>query len=303
MSGDAVSELRFALEEADADRAAAHIRNRVLDAAISQRAAGYTSYPAETWSGADCFCRVTDALEEVLGRLRPEEWRRPAVRGLTVQQLLGHLIGVETAFTAVLSGDGSGAEASADHVESTQAMALAQTGRDPAATLADWRRARHATMAIAGGRDRQETVRMHGIAFPLDDFLVVRAFEAWTHTEDIRRATGRLESAPEAGVLSRMTELAVGLLPAGLALVGKPSRRTRLVLTGPGGGTWDLGPDSTVRRAAPGGRPEAKVTVDAVAFCRVVANRSGFEDAAPYVAGDEAVARHLFAGASALALD
>ena len=62
-------------------------------------------------------------------------------------------------------------------------------------------------------------------------------------------------------------------------------------------------PSLEVSRANHRAREGANITVDAVAFCRVVANRSGFEAAAPHVDGDQAVARDLFAGASALALD
>jgi hypothetical protein len=210
---------------------------------------------------------------------------------------------VATAFAEAVQG--SAQPANADHVDSTQGVASAQAGRDPALTRSDWTVAVAATMAmVTDGRDRTAQVRMHGLTFALDAFLVVRAFELWTHDEDIRRAIGRPMADPDAAVLSRMTDLAAVLLPAGVALVGGAGKdRVRLVLTGPGGGTWDVGLDGGVGRAQPGRAFEAHVTVDAAAFCRVVANRLTFEESAPVLGGGEAPARTLFAGAAALALD
>ena len=93
---------------------------------------------------------------------------------------------------------------------------------------------------------------------------MVRAFELWTHEEDIRRATGRPVADPDAATLSRMTGLATALLPAGVARAGRDRPGpVRLVLTGPGGGTWDVGLAGGVSRAEPGRTFDTHVVVDA----------------------------------------
>jgi hypothetical protein len=126
--------------------------------------------------------------------------------------------------------------------------------------------------------------------------LIVRSFEMWTHDEDIRRATGRPLAAPEAARLSLMTRLAVSLLPAGMMRAQlSVDRGVRLVLTGPGGGTWPAPLGS--------GPVEARLVVDAVSFCRVVANRVDPADAGAMVTGDESLGADLLAGARTLALD
>ena len=76
---------------------------------------------------------------------------------------------------------------------------------------------------------------------PLRALLVVRAFELWVHENDIRLAAGQPLAVPGPSVLSLMTRLAATLLPGAAVRAGVPGPgRLHLVLTGPGGGTWDL---------------------------------------------------------------
>jgi len=303
MSEDPLTEIRYALAEGDASTVGTDARSRILAAVLGDRPAGYPLDSAEPISGAETFGRMTARMDSLLGELGPAEWRAPTIRSLDVQQLVGHLIGVEVAFTDAVQGSARPAEA--DHIESTQAAATAQAGQDPTRTRAEWAAAVTATQAIiTDGHDLTAPVRMHGITLELDSFLVVRAFEMWTHNKDIRRATERPVADPDAAVLGRMTDLAAALLPAGVALTGATGEdRVRLVLTGPGGGTWDVSLNGRVRRAEPGRSFDSHVIVDAAAFCRVVANRSSFEESAPAVKGASTAARVLFAGAAALALD
>lgn len=99
-----------------------------------------------------------------------------------------------------------------------------------------------------------------------------------------------------------MADLAVTLLPAGVARAGiaRPGSAVRLVLTGPGGGTWDVGLDGAA--VAPGAA-SARITVATDAFCRAVGNRVAPGETHAWIDGDEAVAADLFADAAALALD
>ena len=303
MTADPMTEMQFALAEGEATDFDATTRERILGTVFADRRPGFPVADAEPVTGLDVFVRITERFEALLADLSAEDWRAPSIRGLDVQQLVGHLIGVEAAFGEAVQGSRSPADVG--HVESTQAAASTQTGRDPARTRAEWSRGVAATKAmVADGRDLAGPVRMHGLTFDLDSFLVVRAFELWTHDEDIRRATGRALVDPDPAVLARMTDLAAALLPAGVAIAGGvEGGSVRLVLTGAGGGAWDVQLDGSVERALPGRTYQAHVTVDAAAFCRVVANRSTFEDSGPIVTGGEDKARSLFVGAAALALD
>lgn len=297
---DALAELHFALAEADAQTPAPTLFARVRAVALSTRRAGRPSEEVETLSGLETFRRAAAAFGSLLEGLETVAWSTEALRGLDVQGLVGHLIGVEVAFVASLRGDREAAVA--DHVASTDGSARAQAGRDPATTLAEWRSSVDEAVRTAEALDQHGEITFYGITLPLDDLLVVRAFELWIHEEDIRRALGRALDRPDEGRLARMTALAMVLLPgrAAPAAPGGSRERTRLVLTGPGGGTWDLpvGGDAGDRA-----RPATRVVVDAADFCRVVGNRLDLDGTAAVVDGDRRIAAELFAAAAALALD
>jgi uncharacterized protein (TIGR03083 family) len=302
---DPITELRFALAEADTQTPAAGLRDRMVAAAMLQRRPGMPVRPADHISGLQAFRRMASRLASLLTELDRDEWTQPAVRGLDVQGLVGHLIGVEDAFAAALHGDTSAAEA--DHVESTQPSALRHAGRPTAETRQEWVSAVERTIARAGDEpDIARPMRFHGIGLPLDAYLVARSFELWTHDEDIRRSTGRPLVDPDPETLTRMTDLAMTLLPAGVSRSGEivADATARLVLTGPGGGSWDVPlRGERVARARPGRRCDAHVVVDVAAFCRVVANRSDLAGSGAVARADPEVARALFAGAAALAFD
>lgn len=301
---DPMVELRFALAEADSTEVPGELRARISDAAHADRPSGWSSVRSETITSVAAFRTAADRLDGLLVNLRPEEWTTRTIRGLDVQGLIGHLIGVESGFAGALAGDRAFEEAS--HVAATDAQAEAQAGREFTETLSDWRSAVDHTMSsIEQLEDLGASVRFHRISLPIESFLVVRSFEIWTHAEDIRRATNRALEDPEPGSLKLMTELATRLLPAGVAAVGSAlGGSVRLVLIGAGGGAWDVPPRGTaVTRAQPGMESDAHVTVDAAEFCRVVSNRSTLEDSAAVVSGEIGVAAALFAGAAALALD
>jgi uncharacterized protein (TIGR03083 family) len=147
------------------------------------------------------------------------------------------------------------------------------------------------------------TVAIHGLRLTVDQLLVVRAFELWTHENDLRAALGRPPSSPDPSVLALMTELAVRSLPRGVERAGlRPSGQpVRVVLTGPGGGTWDVELGSPAADAVPAQR--TRIVADAVAFCRLVAGRAARRDVDIDVAGDAAAADDLLTAAASLALD
>jgi uncharacterized protein (TIGR03083 family) len=282
-------------------RLPSELRDRVLAAAVRERSAGRPTPPPPAVSAADAFARAADALEAVLAALDDEQWRRPALRGLDVQGLIGHLTGVERDVQRAVAGDPG--VACADHVASTQGAADAEAGRSPEDTRRAWRAAVETTLRLAAAEDLGRIVAVHGMRLPLAALLVVRAFELWTHENDVRAATGLPPSEPDAPVLALMTELAVGFLPVGMARIGADTvpLDLHLVLTGPGGGTWDvaLGGDGATGRTA----PEVMIVADATRFCRLVADR--IEPAAldARVRGETADAGLVLRAAAALALD
>ncbi len=275
----------------------AGLRERVLEASRRERAAGRPVPAVPEISAVEAFSRAADAFDQVLGALDDHDWRTPVLRGLDVQGLVGHLIGVEDDVHRCLSGDPGVADAS--HVESTQPAAVRQAGRSPARTRADWRRAADATLSLVrAAKDRDATLAMHGMRLPLRALLVVRAFELWAHENDIRRAVGWPASAPDASTLSLMTDLAARLLPPAAARAGlRGPVDVHLVLTGPGGGTWDV----ALGQGSSG--PAVSIVTDAVGFCRLAANRVASAELDVWVTGDPGRAAEVLAAAATLALD
>ena len=276
----------------------AGLRERVLDASRQARAAGHPTPLAAEISPDEAFSRAADALYGLLCALGDADWQRPVLRDLDVQGLVGHLIGVEDDVHRCLSGDPQVARA--DHVESTQPAAARQAGRAPARTRAEWRTAADRTLDLVRGRaDPGAEVAMHGMRLPIGALLVVRAFELWTHDNDIRRVAGLPSSVPDASTLTLMTGLAARLLPYGAVRTGlRETVSVHLVLTGPGGGTWDVS-------VGPGARDPVCVSIvtDAAGFCRLAASRVVPADLDLHVTGDPGAAAGVLAAAAALALD
>jgi len=298
------------MSAADRDQAAlpAGLRERVMAASLTARAAGQPVPAVPEISGDEAFARAADAFDGLLGALSDEDWKTEALRGLDVQGLVGHLTGVEEDTHRALGWDPEVADAS--HVESTQGAAIRQAGRSPALTRDEWRRAADRTLELARRADDDPAaggsarLAMHGITLPLDDLLVVRAFELWVHDNDIRRAVGLPPSVPDPPVLHLMSDLAARMLPYAAARLGLRPVDVHLVLTGPGGGTWDvaIGREAGGRAAEPGQEGVA-IVADAVGFCLLAGNRVTPAELGPHVIGDESRAVSVLAATPALALD
>jgi uncharacterized protein (TIGR03083 family) len=271
------------------------LRERILDAARQARTAGRAFPEIMEISPVEAFSRAADAFYGLLCALGEGDWPTGVLRGLDAQRLVGHLIGVEEDVHRGLAGDAGVADA--DHVASTQFAADRQAGRSPAQTRSDWRWATDRTLDLVRGRDLGTGVAVHGMRLPLGTLLVVRAFELWTHDNDIRNAAGLPPSVPDTPTLRLMTDLAARMLPVAAARSdGCQPADVHLVLTGPGGGTWDV---------TLGGEPAASVGIvtDAVGFCRLVANRVAPGRLDTYVTGDTDRAAQVLTAAATLALD
>lgn len=282
------------------------LRERVLAASRHARQAGTPTPEVAEISPTQGLRHAADSLHALLRTLTDDEWRTPVLRDLDVQGLIGHLIGVEDDVRRSLRGDPDVRDV--DHVESTQASALQQVGRPAALTRAEWRAAVDRTIALVDAAgDLDADVAVHGMRLTVAVLLTVRTFELWIHENDIRHATGRPPSVPDAPTLQLMTGLAIELLPqaaAGAALHGPID--VRLVLTGPGGGTWDLTvgdePARGARRHAIT-RSRLRIVTDSVGFCRLAGNRVTPADLDIHVSGDAHLATGVLAAVSALALD
>ena len=299
------------MSTADRDQAALPmgLRERVMAASLLARGVGRPVPDVPEISADDVLARAADAFYGLLGALSGDGWKTEALRGLDVQGLVGHLIGVEHDTHRALAGDP--AVAGAEHVASTQDWAVRQEGRSPALTRDEWRRAADRTLELARAADRDpaaggRTARlaMHGIVLPLDDLLVVRAFELWVHDNDIRRAVGLPPSVPDPPVLHLMSDLAARMLPYAAARMGLHPVDVHLVLTGPGGGTWDVALGQGAGGQAGGaGQKGVAIVTDAVGFCRLAANRTTPAELGPHITGDQSRAVSVLAAASTLALD
>jgi uncharacterized protein (TIGR03083 family) len=276
------------------------LRDRVLAASRAARGAGRATPEAPPISATEAFARAADAFTGLLSSLPTEKWQTRVLRELDVQGLVGHLTGVERDVQRALANDPDVADI--DHVTSTQELAAAQRGREPARTLAQWRAAADETLAQVetSSRTAGDVLSMHGMRLSLDSLLVVRAFELWTHENDIRLGVGLPPSVPDASTLTLMTDLAVRLLPHAVSRTSSvpAPRHLHLVLTGEGGGTWDV---PLGERAPTPDAVNLMIVVDAVDFCRLVANRAEPTELDVHAEGD-GVDRVLTAAAS-LALD
>jgi len=290
------------------------VRTRVLATARDVRPAGQPVPEVPAITPVEAYRLAADALDRTLATLGAAEWARHAIRDLDVQGLVGHLAGVEEDVRRAIGGDH--AVADAGHVESTQAAAERQAGLPPAHTLGEWRDATAQTLALlAGIDDLDRVIALHGMRLSLGSLLLVRAFELWVHENDIRLSTGRPASAPDPSALRLMTTLAARLLPGAARRGGLLApAMLRLVLTGNGGGTWDLllgDNDGAGGSAADGGRaidggaalPRLSIVADAVAFCRLAADRIRPADLGAHLTGNRELAARVLAATPALALD
>ena len=164
--------------------------------------------------------------------------------------------------------------------------------------VALWRDSVEATrewaVAHAGG-----SAKWRGLDMSRDDLLVVRAFETWVHTDDLRRAGGLPATTPAPRHLALMSDLAGRILPLALALSGRarPGRTARLVLTGEGGGEWTVAMDG----GEPAAVPDVTVTADVVDWCLLVGDRLDAGRFVYTVDGDAALGDDVVRAAPALA--
>lgn len=259
------------LGEADAVAPPPDLRASVLAQAAAERPA-----PLPPTDELTLVANQIATLHELLGQLGEAEWANPArPYDWTVQGLVAHLAQIEGYVARQLGLSDEPPEAEPTHHLRVGADTIAaEQSRPPAGTAAAWHAAAQAVIdALAAGQGPalDDLVLIHGFPFSVRGLLVARAFEIWTHTDDIRRATGRALDAPPAADLRAMSSFSVGTLPLVAALdpADPELAPTRVVLTGDGGGTFDLGP---------AGARQLLLVLDVVDYCRLVARRATIDE-------------------------
>jgi uncharacterized protein (TIGR03083 family) len=270
------------------------LHDTVLEAARSRRSVGNDDDP---FLGA--YLSETGRFDAILDTMDDRALDRPTFNGLTVRELVIHLAAMESAVASTV-GLPTAPDVTETDIERRTAQLVERFRDRPLGDArALWRASVDAVCQWALAESAAGDVPLFGLTFSRDSLLVTRAFETWTHADDIRRALGRPEEPPPAEVVARMADLSITTMPAALEIAGRahPGKTARIVLTGDGGGDWliPLGFGET------GETPDLVFTADVVDWCRCVSERM-VPDALPReVEGDSALADDLAAAASAFA--
>ncbi|MEV6305687.1 maleylpyruvate isomerase family mycothiol-dependent enzyme [Actinoplanes sp. NPDC051861] len=240
------------------------------------------------------------ALDLMLSDLATDDWRQVAAyEQLSVHDLLAHLIAVDGMVADALGVPGSlPVRPDMDAEARTSAVVAAEQSRPVSDTLRTWRDQADAVCRALPRRPDTSTTVTLGFTMPVPDALLARAFETWIHAEDIAGVTSSPSITPLPEHLNPMADLAVRMLPRVTShrLPEASGRQIRLLLTGPGGGTW------TVPLGEPAGfDTDAEVSVDVVEFCRLVGDRRDPAVIPAEVSGDERLAREWLSVVPALA--
>lgn len=296
---DGLRRVSALLGESLATTPPAELRDRVLGAATSRSAAPRVtpSTPLEV------FEHQVAGLRALLASLEPSEWTADAAPyAWTVHGLVAHLLVIERYTAQQLGFDRAGGyEPDEDHLALGADEIRHELTRAPGDTADAWDRSAGATIARLRAdpeMDAGQQLIMHGWPFTVGSVLIARGFEVWTHADDIRRAVGRPLTLPSAADLGAMSSFSVASLPLLVPIVDPrvPVGPSRVVLTGAGGGTFDL-PGAH----GEGGR-QVTVVADVVDYCRVVARRIAPDELESTIEGDGQLAGALLAAARVFAM-
>ncbi|WP_405874228.1 maleylpyruvate isomerase family mycothiol-dependent enzyme [Streptomyces sp. NBC_00005] len=232
-------------------------------------------------------------LPEAEGR-----WGTPVVHDWDVHATVAHLLAADESLAGRL---GIAARVPASPVAQdarwedawnrrTADVIAHEHGRMPEETVADWAAQAAALLAAPEAHDPERAARatmLMGVRLPVADHFVVRAFEAWIHTDDIGRALGLAVPPPPAVHLGQLVRLAVRILGLALGPTAPP-----VLFAVDGYEQWVLGSqDDPVR---------AELALDPIAFCLLVGGRHTPEEVPRRTAGDEDAARNVLERAASL---
>jgi uncharacterized protein (TIGR03083 family) len=301
-AADEVAELRAAAGEYAAAMttpvaARAFVRERVLDAALGAR----PGRPSTAAPPREAHLIEIERLISLLRSLSTEQWTRPVdppeFDGWTVRDVASHVSASE-ALAAQLLGAGVASVPEIDTGNDSRTALTrarhAQLGTaDIVAELAAAGRSTSAALAAYTAAELEgDDVVWWGIPTRLSTLCILRAFEVWTHADDIRRAVGEPQLAPPAPSLLTMSSRAAEWTGLMLAVAGRSTEPAvgTLALTGPGGSTHmvQLGLEPARTRM-----PRFALRIDVVDYCRAVGRRIRPDDLTYDVEGDAVLARQL----------
>src|SRR5215210_2068486 len=144
--------------------------------------------------------------------------------GLTVHELIIHLAAMESAVAAAIGRPTAPDMTDEDIERRTSAFVARFRGRPLREVRTLWRASVNELAQWSQHASAGKRVHVFGLPFPRESNLVSRAFETWTHADDIRRALGRQLSPPEPEVLHRMANLSVTTVPASLEMLERAHR-------------------------------------------------------------------------------
>jgi uncharacterized protein (TIGR03083 family) len=249
----------------------------------------------------EVHAEVEATLVELLDELPASAHDLVTLNGLTVRELVAHLAAMESLFAMWLGVPTLPAVIDEDVVARTATVVAVTQDWTLAEVTALWRRSMAAVRAAAPG---DETSRWFGSEMPTNLVLVIRAFETWTHTDDIRRALGKALDVPSAAALRTMAEGSMTLVPSAMESSGlaRPGRTARIVLTGAGGGEWNVAMASGSEPGDPNfAEPDVALTLPVADWCRRFSERLSAEDLDLLVSGDRRLGADLIEAAPVFA--
>jgi hypothetical protein len=164
-------------------------------------------------------------------------------------------------------------------------------------------------IAEQGGAGTARPVTYLGFPLTAGDVLLDCALETWIHADDVRQAIGEPIPRPAPDDLRLIGDLyarmlvpaLTGLIRSGLPV---PHGMIHLILTGPGGGNWEVPVGDRPGRAATATHravPNAELSMDVVDFCQLVGGRLAPSQARHTGRGDTDLIRSALLTAAGLA--
>jgi len=278
----------------------ADLRADVLARATSHRQPGRPVDAVLPCAPDVAFDRTVEDLKRLLDSLTDQDWNAAAHADHgRVRDLVAHLVGVERLVSRWLDPDDE-VEDLPDHVQATRPVIEELAGADPHDIARQWYEAARAVAAASTG-DRSRYVTFHDLTMTVDQLLVMRTGELWSHAIDISEAVGRPLPVMDPERMATLSTALMTSVPVALTYQGTdvPGRAVRFVLTGPSGGTFTV----PLAIEAPTADPGVTIIADTVRFCRVAINRLRPDELDGVIDGDRELADLVLAGVGALARD
>jgi uncharacterized protein (TIGR03083 family) len=248
--------------------------------------------------------RVHAGFGELLAGLAPDQWATtvPACPEWSVADLVAHVTDGERVALESLRGEQPPGLPPDDVHAWTRAGVDARRGTDRETLLADWEAASDALRwqfaALEGDEWRERAVWVFG---PVGRRALaqLRMQETWVHGRDIAGAVGRPVTDPDPELLGWLADLAVRVLPGGLARFGR-TRPGTVVEVRLGGREWRVG--AGPGRPDPGTAPALTIEADPLEFVLLATGRRDRAAVARSwrVSGDEELAADVAATISSV---